>query len=644
MHSRGSVCRAVLTCALVSSPAVLQAEPAVATEGPAIKLWYGQLQEFGRIGAPQPMINIPGNVFGPRPIVSLYYSLNGGQAQPLGIGPDGFRLHAEGDFNIELALADLPPGESSVTITAVDGAGASDEEVMTVFNASGAIWPLPYTIDWSGVFAINSVAQVTDGWWVVSGDGVRSISPGYDRLIAVGDQSWEAYEVTVPIIVHSIDPAGFDAHVGGPAVGVLLRWVGHSDDGSQPRRGVFPLGAIGLYHWTTDRNRFEVFGNGGRVLDSTPPDAGLDLGVAHMFKMRVEEISPDTVRYAFKSWPQSQAEPTEWLLVGRQGIDQDPGRGSVLLLSHYVDATFGRVEIVPLHHGSLTVQLEPADARSAGAGWRRVGTDIWHSDGAVEPGLPAGPLLVEFKPAAGFIRPDPVLTTALADRTATVSATYAIDTGTVPIALDQSITVRQDESQIVRLSATEPAGRPLTFSVPQPPGHGSLSDFNSSTGQAVYTPEAGYAGDDSFVFSASNGENSSSAVVTVTVQAAATPKPPPVTTYALTINTTTGAEAPAPTVHEAGTVVRVTAPPAMPGYAFTHWSGPIESTSTALDVTMDRDITLTANYAINPIPPTEPESSIEPPPMCGGGILVTFAAVALGRLRMRARRRHCDRV
>ena len=40
----------------------------------------------------------------------------------------------------------------------------------------------------------------------------------------------------------------------------------------------------------------------------------------------------------------------------------------------------------------------------------------------------------------------------------------------------------------------------VTATVVTPPSHGTLSGFNSATGEVTYTPATGYVGEDSFEF------------------------------------------------------------------------------------------------------------------------------------------------
>ncbi len=75
------------------------------------------------------------------------------------------------------------------------------------------------------------------------------------------------------------------------------------------------------------------------------------------------------------------------------------------------------------------------------------------------------------------------------------------------------------------LSASDPDGDALTYTIVSGPSHGALG----GTGAArTYTPAAGYSGTDSFTFKASDGAlDSNTATVSITVRAALTPPPTP---------------------------------------------------------------------------------------------------------------------
>ena len=121
-------------------------------------------------------------------MASLTYSLNGAADVPLTIGPDDRRLAMAGDFNIDLASADLQSGVNTVMITATNSLGNVITRAVTVNFESGNVWPMPYSVDWGSLpsdgdsqtpdEAIQSVAQVVDGRWTLEGDAVRTVEPG----------------------------------------------------------------------------------------------------------------------------------------------------------------------------------------------------------------------------------------------------------------------------------------------------------------------------------------------------------------------------------------------------------------------------------------------------------------------------------
>lgn len=346
---------------------------------PIIDVWYGDTQEFGKIGHPQRWQNILGNVSDPDGISSLTYRLNGGPIKTLSIGPDTRRLARPGDFNVDLDDQDLVEGDNTVLITAVDSTGASATRTVTVDHASGNVWPSSYTIDWSTASDIHDVAQPIDGEWVLEPGGVRSIQPAYDRLIGVGDVTWTDYEVEFPVTVHSVDDSGFTSHTsGGAGLGVLMRWNGHTDVPvvfPQPKTGYLPYGAIGWYWWTNPESaRLRIDGNNQVVLDSSSSSTPPTVGVEYMIKMRVTTEPGVGGLYQLKSWPSNQAEPAGWQLSGQETMS-DPQSGSIMLLAHHIDATFGDVQITPLGQttgsiatatvGDGAVVVDPAKAEYA---------------------------------------------------------------------------------------------------------------------------------------------------------------------------------------------------------------------------------------------------------------------------------------
>jgi hypothetical protein len=325
------------------APEGLFATPA--SGGPAVDVFSGPSRVVGAHGEPQTWVNVAGNVGDPDGVASLSYSLNGGPPRPLTVGPDQRRLQNPGDFNAEIAYSDLHPGHNQVVVTATDSGGRVTTSTVDVDRRDGG-GPTPrYRTDWAGATRIGDRAQVVDGRWVLDGDTVRPLEPGYDRVLAVGDLSWHDYEVTVPVTVNGIAPTAGSQNSGAALVGLGLHWRGHTQvAGEQPGSFWYPTGALGWYRWHEQNPRFELRGN----LD-TPVirarSSNLAMGQTYMLKARSETVAGG-VRYSWKSWPRGTPEPGMWDLSLVE--DAGPAAGSVALIAHHVDAQFGDVSITPI--------------------------------------------------------------------------------------------------------------------------------------------------------------------------------------------------------------------------------------------------------------------------------------------------------
>jgi hypothetical protein len=316
-----------------------------------INIWYGRHQVFGKLGNPQRWVNILGNLVEPNEIATLTYSLNGGREYPLSVGPgDSARLAGEGDFNIEILYTDLHDGINYVRITATDLLGNSTTQTVIVEYHSGNVWPTTYSIDWSTVTNIQDVVQVVEGLWVLEDGGIRTVQPGYDRLLTIGGMAWDDYEVTIPVTVNRSyhDPN----QVGNrPGVGLIMRWTGHYTWRAidQPRIGWWPMGAIGWFRWFVEYNGiYEIIGNENTKLASNSSPGTPQPGVKYIFKVRCETIPGLGGLYSFKVWRDGDPEPAEWLMTAQESLT-DPQNGSILLIAHNADITFGNVTIEPVN-------------------------------------------------------------------------------------------------------------------------------------------------------------------------------------------------------------------------------------------------------------------------------------------------------
>lgn len=332
-----------LALTATSGDQVFITQPAGGPGGPLVNVWYGDLQRFGDIGTTQPFVNVLGNVLDADGVASLSYTLNGGPSIPLSLGPDEQRLADPGDFNVDIPNTSLQEGTNTVTITATDNVGDFTDKTIVVNHQSGNTWPDAYSIDWSTASEIEEVAQVVDGLWQIEGDALRTIQVDYDRLVAIGDATWEDYEAVVPITLHGFDPEGFGPFSNRPGVGLLMRWRGHLPPG-QPQKG-FDLGAIGFYRiGETGTNRLEMWTDDSQTSPALVRDLAFE--VTYVFKMQVETLAT-AHQYRLKVWEQGQPEPAGWDLVEDQPLSEAPS-GSLVLVAHHVDASFGTVTVTPL--------------------------------------------------------------------------------------------------------------------------------------------------------------------------------------------------------------------------------------------------------------------------------------------------------
>ncbi|UCF30275.1 MAG: hypothetical protein JSV26_09425, partial [bacterium] len=325
---------------------------------PLVEAWYGTSQSFGNQGLPQPQINILGRVSDAADgVQSLTYSVNSDPARTANLGPDGFRLTSPGDFNIEIDYRDLAEGPNDILLTARDTvSNVATERVLLTLSSAGT-WPEPYYIDWSGVSDVQDPVQVVDGLWTVdpAATGVptlRTADPGYERAVALGEAAgsgaWDDYEILVPITIHSLDSAGYTSTAGGPGVGILFRWSGHSGDGNAPSRDRSLFGAAAWYRSLAQdgsADELQLLGNGHILLDTLP--GTLAPGATFNLRMRVETREGIGGLYRARIWESSAPEPTGWDLTG-QGGPADPQDGSILLLAHYADVSFGNIQVNPL--------------------------------------------------------------------------------------------------------------------------------------------------------------------------------------------------------------------------------------------------------------------------------------------------------
>ena len=212
-------------------------------------------------------------------------------------------------------------------------------------------WPQTYTANWTSTPSIDALAQIFEGQWTHDGTGIRPVATGFDRVITLGDIAWKDYEVTAEVTFNSFDQS---RPVVGSAVGLALGWQGHSDWG-QPRFG-HPSGGLCLYAWDGSEplyNKVQLGYSPGPAHDTVLAKQYTDLPVQvrHLFRFRQRDLGNGSTRYSCKVWRSGQAEPSAWTLEA--DVPHWPGetqtrRGSVVLVAHHADATFGTVAVAPV--------------------------------------------------------------------------------------------------------------------------------------------------------------------------------------------------------------------------------------------------------------------------------------------------------
>jgi hypothetical protein len=269
-----------------------------------IDLWYGDTLKIGHLGSPQRWVNVLGRAGSEA--VQLSASLNGGPDQLVSMGPDGHRLANPGDFNVEIDRANLGVGVNELRLTAIDSGGRFETQTVRLEVTGDRTWPLPYSIDWSQVSAIHDVAEVVDGLWELTEDGVRVVEPYYDRVIGLGDLTWTDYEIETTVTFHGMrvpDEEKGDAGAMVIHAALATRWPGHDDDSLQPRVKWYPLGATAEFRvnpgW--EGCSWRILGGDGIVVNEER-ERVIRTGVKYGMKHRVETRDDGGADYRVKLW------------------------------------------------------------------------------------------------------------------------------------------------------------------------------------------------------------------------------------------------------------------------------------------------------------------------------------------------------
>lgn len=150
------------------------------------------------------------------------------------------------------------------------------------------------------------------------------------------------------------------------------------------------------------------------------------------------------------------------------------------------------------------------------AGYRifRGGTQIGTSTGTTYSSTGLSPATAYSFTVAAYDGATPANVSA---QSASVSATTQANHA--PVAQSQSVNLSLNTAQAITLVATDADGDALTYAIVTNPAHGTLTGSGTSR---TYTPTTGYAGADSFTFTATDARSAVSNTATVTLAISAT--------------------------------------------------------------------------------------------------------------------------
>ncbi|MCI0537942.1 MAG: cadherin-like domain-containing protein, partial [Verrucomicrobiales bacterium] len=183
-----------------------------------------------------------------------------------------------------------------------------------------------------------------------------------------------------------------------------------------------------------------------------------------------------------------------------------------LTVRHVNHAPVANAQSVQTLEGqSVAVQLSGSDVDGDALGFSLINGPSHGTLSGTAPNL-------TYTPAAGFDGTDSFSFAARDAELSSVPVTVSItvqDVNHAPVTDGTSIQTLSDQSASVLLSATDPDGDALVFTLVAGPSHGTLS---GTLPNPKYTPAAGYSGSDSFTYTVSDGTlTSSPVVVSITV-------------------------------------------------------------------------------------------------------------------------------
>ena len=194
-----------------------------------------------------------------------------------------------------------------------------------------------------------------DGYWAIQPDGfgqpsVRSVQTAYDRVIAIGDETWTNYQVTAEMTFNREDCFDFGS-------GIITGWTGHTYgdpfalNPDQPRTGhpFFGAGEYSTAGGLPSNQAIDIYANSPSFPETTlvRDTSGFKLipGVKYIFKFAVQRNANNTSSHlSLKVWQSGTTEPANWTLQA----DGDASTGSFLLVPFRADVSFGKIDVIAL--------------------------------------------------------------------------------------------------------------------------------------------------------------------------------------------------------------------------------------------------------------------------------------------------------
>ncbi len=195
---------------------------------------------------------------------------------------------------------------------------------------------------------------MVDGLWSFDASGARPAVPGYDRVLTFGDAAWDNYEARFSFAPHDLSKVAT-----GGAIWFGMQWGGHTDNpfGGSPHVGYVPGATFMLNGPGVLLRPSEFFpdADGDGIVLNPAVGRALSIAEEHRYNVliRNEHVANDhdlsdglDRTYSLKVWEAGTPEPAGWL-IQQTMLDQEP-YGSFYLNAHYVDVTFGDLDVTRL--------------------------------------------------------------------------------------------------------------------------------------------------------------------------------------------------------------------------------------------------------------------------------------------------------